>query len=450
METIPNNGLIRYYMVGNLERVLVTNPSALREVLVQKAYDFDKSDLARVQLSRVTGTGLLLAEGDEHKAQRKNLLPAFSYRHVKDLYPIFWSKGVEMVTMIEKHIQSKSGDNLVIMGDWASRATLDIVGVAGMDQDFHSLRDPSNKLNEQYRRILIEPSLLMRYVTLLGLFIMDLRLIVKLPLKRNIEIKAASEYIRTVARQIIRQKKEKMEKQKDAASDVDIISVALRSGAFSEENLVDQMMTFLAAGHETTSSALQWAIYALCKHPEMQTRLREEVRANLPPISVQDRTPASASAVDSLPYLNAFCHEVLRYYPPVPITVREASRDTTIVGSPIPKGTIILLAPEAINRSTQFWGPDANEFNPERWMGPGRANTGGADSNYAFMSFIHGPRSCIGQGFAKGELACLVAVTVGKFHMELENPDAELLLKRGVTVSPKDGVRAKFTALEGW
>lgn len=355
-----------------------------------------------------------------------------------------------MVTMIEKHIQSKSGDNLVIMGDWASRATLDIVGVAGMDQDFHSLRDPSNKLNEQYRRILIEPSRLMRFVTLLGLFVMDLRLIVKLPLNRNIEIKAASEYIRTVARQIIRQKKEKMKKQKEAASDVDIISVALRSGAFSEENLVDQMMTFLAAGHETTSSALQWAIYALCKHPEMQTRLREEVRANLPPISVEDRTPASASAIDSLPYLNAFCHEVLRYYPSVPITVREASRDTTIVGSPIPKGTIILLAPEAINRSTQFWGPDANEFNPERWMGPGRANTGGADSNYAFMSFIHGPRSCIGQGFAKGELACLVAVTVGKFHMELEDPDAELLLKRGVTVSPKDGVRAKFTALEGW
>lgn len=56
-------------MVGNLERVLVTNPSALREVLVQKAYDFDKSDLARVQLSRVTGTGLLLAEGDEHKVR---------------------------------------------------------------------------------------------------------------------------------------------------------------------------------------------------------------------------------------------------------------------------------------------------------------------------------------------------------------------------------------------
>lgn len=377
-------------------------------------------------------------------------MPAFSYRHIKDLYPIFWSKGVEMVGMIENHIKGNSGKNVITVGDWASRATLDIIGVAGMDQDFHSLRDPSNKLNEQYRRALKEPSTLMKLVTLLGLFVVDLRLVLKLPLKRNIEIKAASDYIRTVARQIICQKREKMEKQKDTNNDVDIISVALRSGGFSEENLVDQMMTFLAAGHETTSSAFQWAIYALCKHPEMQTRLREEIRANLPPISKEDPTPASASAVDALPYLNAFCNEVLRYYPPVRITVREAARDTTIVGAPIPKGTILLLAPEVINHSPQFWGRDADEFNPERWMGPGRANTGGADSNYAFMTFIHGPRSCIGQGFAKAELACLVAVTVGKFHVELEDPDAPLETKNGVTVSPRDGVRAKFTALEGW
>jgi len=67
METVPNNGLIRYYTVGNLERVFVTSPNALREVLVQKVYDFPKPDLAKIQLSRITGTGLLIAEGDEHK-----------------------------------------------------------------------------------------------------------------------------------------------------------------------------------------------------------------------------------------------------------------------------------------------------------------------------------------------------------------------------------------------
>ncbi|KAL2000041.1 hypothetical protein VTN02DRAFT_3640 [Thermoascus thermophilus] len=355
--------------------------------------------------------------------------------------------------MIEKHIrQSESGDNLVIVGDWASRATLDIIGVAGMDQDFHSLRDPSNKLNEQYRRILVEPSRLMRLVTLFGMLVMDLELFAKLPLRQNVEINAASESIRTAARQIIRQKKEKMERQPEAAGDVDIISVALRSGAFSEENLVDQMMTFLAAGHETTSSALQWAVYALCKHPDMQTRLRDEVRAHLPPISISASASASisAAAIDSLPYLNAFCHEVLRYYPSVPVTLREAVRDTSIAGTPIPKGTVVLLAPEAINRSTRLWGADADVFNPDRWLGPGRANAGGADSNYAFLSFLHGPRGCIGQGFARGELACLVAVTVGRFRMELEDPEAELLLRRGVTVSPRDGVRARFTPLEGW
>lgn len=210
------------------------------------------------------------------------------------------------------------------------------------------------------------------------------------------------------------------------------------------------MMTFLGAGHETTSTALQWCVYVLCKHPDVQTRLREEIRANLPPISTENPQPPAATDIDNLPYLNAVCNEVLRYHPSVPATIRCASRDTTIIGEPIPKGTLFLIAPEIIGKSKELWGPDADKFNPERWLGPGRANNGGADSNYANLTFLHGPRSCIGQGFAKAELACMVAVVVGKYHMELKNPNAPLEIRQQATVCPKDGVLAKFTNIEGW
>lgn len=387
--------------------------------------------------------------------QRKNLMPAFAYRHIKDLYPVFWSKSAEMVKLIEQELNGKKdGDNVVQVSNWAGRATLDIVGIAGMDYDFESLHNPQNSLSRQYRRLLSEPSkprVIEKIIFLLGVMIQNIRLVQSLPLRRNMEISEASETIRGTALQVIRAKKEKLEKDPNSTAGIDIISVALgHSDVFTDDNLVDQMMTFIGAGHETTSTGLQWAVYALCQHPEVQTRLREEVRANLPAISLENPEPISAAILDSLPYLNAVCNEVLRYYPSVPGTVRVARKDTTLIGKPVTRGAYILIAPRVINRSEELWGADADKFDPERWMGPGKANTGGAVSNYAFLTFIHGPRSCIGQGFARAELACLVAATVGRFKMELKHPDAELEVRPGATVSPKDGVLAKLTALEGW
>lgn len=356
-----------------------------------------------------------------------------------------------MVKMIEEDLQSRKGnrnnDNTVQISNWASRATLDIIGVAGMDHDFDSLRDPDNTLNQSYRKIMSPPSLIMKILFVIGMIVGNPTLVHSLPTKRNKDIKESGEVIRNVARQMIRQKKAKMDDPK-AETGIDIISVALSSGTFDEENLVDQSMTFLGAGHETTATALQWAVYALCKNPHVQSHLRDEIRANLP--SLDDPTPISAAAVDNLPYLNAVCNEVLRFHPSVPMTIRKAIRDTSLADMYIPKDTTFTICPQILNRLEELWGPDANEFDPDRFMGPGKANTGGAVSNYAFLTFLHGPRGCIGQGFAKSELACLIAATVGRFHMELKFPDAKLEIREGATVSPKDGVLALLTPLEGW
>jgi cytochrome P450 len=376
-------------------------------------------------------------------------MPAFAYRHVKNLYPVFWAKSIEMVKMIQQDLENRnsSGDNTVQISNWASRATLDIIGVAGMDHDFDSLQDPDNSLNKSYRAIMRSPPLWLKLVFVVSFLFGDPRWSRKFPSKWNKEIEESGEVIRNVARQMIREKKAKMEDPK-AETGIDIVSVALSSGTFDEENLVDQCMTFLGAGHETTATALQWAVYALCKNPDVQTRLREEVRASLP--SLNDERPITAAEIDNLPYLNAVCNEVLRFHPSVPATIRTAVRDTSLAGKQIPKGTLFSISPQILNRMEEFWGPDADKFNPDRFMGPGKANTGGAVSNYAFLTFLHGPRSCIGQGFAKAELACLLAATVGRFQMELKYPDAKLELREGATVSPKDGVLAKLTLLEGW
>ena len=353
--------------------------------------------------------------------------------------------GVVRAEAAQGPLENKQG-SVVEIAQWLSRATLDIIGVAGMGQDFGAIQNPDTELSKTYRSI-FQPTKQAQLLGMLSLVI-PMQFIRMLPVKRNSDIRDAAASIRKVCRQLIEHKKEKM-KEKEKRVDTDIISVALESGAFSEDNLVDQMMTFLAAGHETTASAMVWAVYLLCLHPEIQSRLREEIRSSLP--SIEDtQAPVTSEAIDRLPFLHAVCSEVLRVYSPVALTLREAAHDTSIQDQFVPAGTKIIISAWGVHSSTDLWGPDAAKFNPDRWMGPGRANNGGAESAYSFLTFLHGPRSCIGQAFARAEFACLLASLVGRFEMELENKDFALEIQGGITARPKGGLRVRMRELDGW
>jgi cytochrome P450 len=380
------------------------------------------------------------SETDELQRQRKLLMPAFSFRHIKDLYPIFWGKSQEMTNRIAATIKaSPDASSVIDIREWASRATLDIIGVAGMGKDFDSLSNPENELYETYKAIFSNA----RGARIVQVILMLLPqwLTAALPLKRNDEIGKAVKTIRKVSGELIKYKRAQMARGEKPA--LDILSVAMESGGFSDDDLVNQLMTFLAAGHETTASAMAWAAYLLCKHPEIQTRLRAELHSEIPNL-LDPSSQITSADIDRLPYLNAVLNETMRVFPPVPLTLREAACDTTIQGSFVPRGTTVVICPWAINTSTHLWGPDAREFNPDRWLGQGKANTGGAESNYAITTFLHGPRSCIGKDFAKAEFACLVASLIGRFEMAFEDPNWVLEIQGGITARPKGGLRVKL------
>ena len=411
-----------------------------------------------------------MAEGDEHRSQRKNLMPAFAFRHIKDLYPVFWGKARECVEGIVKQIKadltmSQAPENIekssqsqavstaaIDVRNWASRATLDIIGVAGLGHDFGAINKSDNEISRAYRNLL-RPSGKAQLFQLLNTFLPNW-FVARLPLRRNNEIDGSVNIIRAMCRELIRTKKEKLAKQE--LTDIDILSIALESGGFGDENLVDQLMNFLAAGHETTASTMTMAIWALCVNPDIQDRLRKEIHENLP--SINSKKDISSLEIDHLPYLNAVCNEVLRYYSPAPMTFRQAVSDNRILGHHVPKGTSIVIAPEATNKDISLWGPDALSFNPDRWMpiseGDKRAASGGATSNYAFMTFLQGPHSCIGQGFAKAEFACLLAAWIGRFHFELKNKqdmdEKNVLQKGGITARPPQEFWVYAKVLEDW
>ena len=166
-------------------------------------------------------------------------MPAFSFRHIKDLYPIFWQKSFALNHKLEEHIK-QTGDNVVEVGSWVSRAALDIITLAGMGRDLNTIEDPENPLSQAYRTILT-PSRASQILGLIGLIIGQ-RLAASIPVKRNREMTEAAELTRKTARDLIHHKKALMA-EKGQSDNIDIISVALESGYFSEEDLVNQMMT---------------------------------------------------------------------------------------------------------------------------------------------------------------------------------------------------------------
>ncbi|KAF4636874.1 hypothetical protein G7Y89_g1199 [Cudoniella acicularis] len=447
MTTIPNDGLLQIPGFFNSRAILPTNPETLAEILVHKNYDWEKPSELISFLRLVLGDGLILTEGEEHKFQRKHISPAFSFRHIRELIPVFWGKSVELRDGVECEMRENEG-GVVEVNHWANKGTLDIIGVAGLGRDFRALAHADDPLVKNYEEIL-EPTK-EKLVFFVCNILFGRRLVSILPWKLNDRLKETTVDLRRFCYQLVREKKDLIEKHGE--EQLDILSLLIKSNCFSDDVMVDQLLTFIAAGHETTSSTFTWATYLLAKHPEIQTRLRDEIRSQLPSPSSPDPEIDIATVLESLPYLHAVCYETIRLYPAVPVTIRIAVRDTNIAGTPIPKGTRLQLAPWAINRSPEIWGEDAEELKPERWIDEdGHANnTGGVLSNYSNLTFLHGARSCIGEKFAKSELKALVAVFCGSFEMEMADL-SEVAEPAGViTTKPKNGMRLRLKRVDGW
>ena len=470
MKEIPNDGMIWIRGFFNEWMIMLCSTEALAEVLVTKSYVFRKPEILSSSLGRIIGFGILLSEGEVHKFARRKLAPAFSYRRIKELYPVFWEKSCEAVrAMTLEAARTESGD--LELQDWGSRATLDIIGVAGLGRDFGAIQDANNSLVKTYARIM-KPSTTALVLVTLRQFLPDM-VVSMLPLRQNDDLNKASEQIRTLCLDLIKAKRDKLAAGEQP--ELDILSTALESNVFTDEQVTNEIMTILVAGHETMAASINWAIYAMCKHPEMQLRLREEIRSHLPALD-SSRDIVSVD-IDGMPYLNAVCNEVLRCYPVVPSTVREPIEDIKVQGVLIKKGTKLIIPQWGVNRYHGYWGDDAEEFRPDRWLssswsytGQGDhhehasgalevaskamkpvASGGGSTSTYANLTFLHGPRSCIGQSFARAELACLLAAWVGRFEFTMKEMDQDIGWKTGFTLKPgKSGFHVRAKALGGF
>lgn len=147
--------------------------------------------------------------------------------------------------------------------------------------------------------------------------------------------------------------------------------------------------------------------------------------------------------------------ESLRLFPGAPVLLRESVRPTFIQDQYIPVGTQVILCPWAVNRNPELWGEDAGKFVPERWIDRDgekvKANNhGGAPSNYAFLTFLQGPRRCIGENFSRSELKCLLAALVGNFEIVMKDPQEKIVPTGVIGLKPEAGMHVTLKALDDW
>ncbi|KAF8058710.1 cytochrome P450 [Lyophyllum atratum] len=446
------------------DRLLVSDPKALQYILQTSGYNFPKQP-ARRELSRLTtGKGILWADGDVHKRHRKVMLPGFSGPEAKGYLPVFsgYAAKSSVSKMAEKwrDIVASSGEEAAVVDipSWASRCALDAIGEVAFDYQFGALDNADNELGKAFSNLLLDTFgaltngeiFFQNFMGYIPLPICEL-LGDYLPSKKLAHARHTAKLATQVAKVLLEEKSEAYLQGKGSR---DIMSLLVKANIsedervkMNEEEMLGVMRVVILAGHETTANTFSWMLLELARQPEVQTRLRDEIRSMERTLQSRGDSGYTTADLDSMPYLNAVLKETLRYHPVAINTFREAIKDdvlplsTPIVTTsgevineiPIPKGMAIMTSVNSYNRNEEVFGENTHKFDPERWLNSTVKKSTSIGVLGNLMSFSGGVRSCIGWKFAVVELQAFIFELVGGFEF-LQTPESQKIRREAALV----------------
>ncbi|KAJ7476856.1 cytochrome P450 [Mycena galericulata] len=434
-------------------RIILCDPRAVNHFFSMERSVYIKTQLSRMIISRLFGRGLLWAEGESHKRQRKALTPAFSNAAIRRLTAVFFDSTYKLKTYWDTTLESTSDGAIIDVEHWMNRIALDSIGIAGFSHNFRTLDGDYSAVASAFDSMSSqEDSAIARLIFAVGI---QFPLLARLPNKRNREMKALRKIMGEIADELlVKMRREKKSHVTDETADRSVIGLLLKAEEddaelhMDQSEVVAQMNVLLVAGYETTSISLTWALIELARNPEKQTRLREEL------IRFGASDPTWDQLGSSLPYLDSVVLETLRLHPALGQTSRQAMVDDIVpVGEPIttksgecvdkiaiPEGTVVTVSIRCMNQSEVFWGPTAKEFQPERWLtldsDPLRAKE--IQGHRHLITFLDGPRTCLGKSFALAEFKSALFVLVKNFTFEFpDGPDTKIVQQTGIIPRPK-------------
>ena len=348
---------------------LIAHPDLVKELLVTQAARFGRG-LAIQRAQIVLGQGLLTSDGDAHLRHRRIMQPSFSQRDIEAHVPAIaaaviehrarWADGASVDVAREMAVMMLAVVAKVLFGQEIGASVSAIAGA--LDE----LLDFSNRL------------------VLPGSGIWT-----TLPTPATRRARAALATLDAVLYDLI-------DRRRRRGPGRDVLSALMHArdpetggAGLTDRQLRDETMTLLLAGHETTACALTWTWYLLAMHPEIDDRLRRDVR------TVLDDRPPVEGQIASLRYAEQVLAEAMRLFPPVWSVGRRALEDLTIGGTLVPKGALVVASQWTIQRDQRFW-PDPLRFDPDRFAGADRPRR----PRPAYFPFGDGPRRCIGESLA--------------------------------------------------
>ncbi|KAJ8494561.1 hypothetical protein ONZ45_g13198 [Pleurotus djamor] len=412
--------------------IMTADPKALQHIFHASGYRYPKRpDL--VQMNRnLMGRGILATAGDEHQRHRKVMNPAFTAQQLKAFLPLFQKTASNLSQKWKDQMQANS--TTFNVSRWLARATLDTIGESAFDYDFNALENDNGELTKTFENLFADSH--------------DVPPPHFIPSKEYRRFRHFRNLAQSVAKQLLDGKVGSIDSARDVMSLLAKANVSVDpKRQLDEDEILAQMATIMVAGHETTASSLSWMLYELSRHPDDQKRVREEMRQMRQ--TLPHGEAFSLANLESLQFTNAVIKEALRLHPIGPSLVRTASCDdrlplglpiTTKDGDiiqeiPIPKGTDIFVSICAYNRLPEIWGPDADQWNPRRFLEQSQISQTSVGVFANLMTFSAGVRGCIGWRFAIIEIQALLAEMIENFEFNLPK-DVEIVRLPAVAMVP--------------
>eukprot|EP01018_Ginkgo_biloba_P008421 Gb_24902 [translate_table: standard] len=402
------------YWYGIHPRLYIAEPELIKEILSTKFSFFDKFNPRPLTLA-LLGRGVAFVRGLEWVKHRRIVSPAFNVAKLKTMVKRMSACTSSMLEKWQQMVDLQAADfnssGEIDVHDEFRAVTADIISHTafgssfneGVEEVFHLQRELQDMAALAERNVFIPGS---QYI----------------PTSKNRYAWKLDRRLKQILRSIIQSRLESTTAGRtDIGYGNDLLGIMMtankkeftrnqRNLSMTVDEIINECKTFFFAGHQTTSNLLTWTVFLLAINPQWQTILREEV------ISVCGTDLPDADMLSKLKSMTMVLNEALRLYPPAIVMIRTAYREIKLGNFYLPKGAAVTLPVLAVHHSEKFWGPDANEFKPQRFAeGASKA----AIHPNAFIPFSVGPRVCVGHNFAMLEAKLVISMILQRFSFSL-------------------------------
>jgi cytochrome P450 len=398
---------------------MINQPDLIDAVLRARPMDFPKSDRIGEGLRPLLGNSVFLTNGDTWLRQRRIIDPAFQGGRLRDAFPAIWAAGQAGMARLSVN----AGNTPIEVEEHTSHIAADVIF-----RTLFSLPIEDETANSVFREFQAHQR---------SQPILNLAAFVPLPKwmprGHRRQTRKTAQTIRYLIGELTASRMQAIAKgtaPDDLATKIITLKDPVTGDGFSTDEMIDQVAIFFLAGHETSASALSWALYLLATHPDWQEKLAAEAHQvlgdapDVPEFSVMSRLRITRDVF----------RETLRLYPPVPMMVRQTTLPEIFRNRDVPKGSMIVISPWHLHRHERLWdNPDG--FDPARWA----TENGKTCARDAYLPFSAGARTCSGAGFAMVEGVLLLAMIAKTFKItaiadRVPEPIAHL------TVRSKNGI----------